>query len=204
MDYLTPSSLAATVLGFLSFLLLAAAWVDLKSHRIPNRLILVGSVTGLLLNSVLPEGYGFASMLPGALGFWKALGGLTVGLAAMSPLYLLRAMGAGDVKLVAMVGAFLGPNAVLGAILLIFVSGGLMAVAVALRDGTLGRLSRNLRQMLTTAMFKALLCELPALDAAPVSAGKLPYGVAIAAGTLMYGVLMRTESIDFLRINLFF
>ncbi len=75
-----------------------------------------GAGLGLLLNSVLPEGYGFVSSLPGALGLWKALAGLGLGLLIMLPLYMLRALGAGDVKLMAMVGAFLGPNATIGAI----------------------------------------------------------------------------------------
>ena len=204
MEYLTPSSLAAIVLGLLGLLLLAAAWVDVRSHRIPNRLVFAGAALGLLLNSVLPEGYGFTSSLPGALGLWKALAGLGIGLAVMLPLYLLRAMGAGDVKLVAMVGAFLGPDATIGAVLLILISGGLLALIVTLRQGTLGRLTSNLRTMLTTAFFKAVLHETPTLDAAPVSAGKLPYGVAIAAGTALYVGLMHSGSFNFLRVGIFF
>jgi prepilin signal peptidase PulO-like enzyme (type II secretory pathway) len=45
-------------------------------------------------------------LLPGAAGFWQALAGFGIGLAALLPMYLMRMLGAGDVKLMAMVGAF--------------------------------------------------------------------------------------------------
>jgi len=190
MNYLTPSLVAAVVLALLCALLLAAVWNDVKSHLIPNWIVFFGAGAGLLLNSVLPEGYGFISVLPGALGFWKALAGLSLGLAIMLPLHMLRAMGAGDVKLVAMVGAFLGPNAVIGTILITFVIGGVMAVVVVLRNGTLGLLINNLYSMLLGSFIRTtVLHEMPTIDAASVSAGKLPYGVAITLGTFTYMAL---------------
>ena len=66
----------------------------------------------------------------------------------MLPLYLLRAMGAGDVKLMAMVGVFVGPLGALSVALLTFVAGGVLALAVAARNGALGRLFWNLKAML--------------------------------------------------------
>ncbi|MFD2270623.1 prepilin peptidase [Undibacterium arcticum] len=69
MDYLTPTLNAVIVIGLLCALLLVAVWSDVKSHRIPNWLVLAGAGLGLLLNSVLPLGYGFVSSLTGALGF---------------------------------------------------------------------------------------------------------------------------------------
>src|SRR4051794_15864624 len=104
MEHLTPALVATIVLGLLCALLLNAIWNDVKSHRIPNRLVFIGAGMGLLLNTVLPEGYGFISALPGALGFWRALVGLGLGILILLPLYMMRGMGAGDVKLVAMVG----------------------------------------------------------------------------------------------------
>jgi prepilin peptidase CpaA len=106
--------LTATLLG-------ASAWAvreDLLAHRIPNRL------TGSLLC------LGF--VLQFAFGGWSALGqaalGALVGLAVLLPLYLLRAMGAGDVKLLAAIGALLGPHWALIAGIYTLLAGGVLAV----------------------------------------------------------------------------
>lgn len=200
MDNLTPSLLATIALSPLAVLLLLAAWRDMKSHCIPNRLVLCGVGLGLLLNSVLPEGYGFVSSLPGALGFWKALAGLGLGFAILLPLYVLRAMGAGDVKLMAMIGAFLGPNAIIGTILVTFIVGGMLTMFVVLRSGTLGLLISNLRIMFMSSFIKAtVLHEMPKVDAAPVSAGKMPYGIAIMFGTFTYIALEHGGHMNFLK-----
>lgn len=200
MNYLTPALVANVVNIILCALLLGAVWNDVKSHRIPNRLVFVGAGLGLLLNSVLPEGTGFVSGLPGALGFWTALEGLALGMIIFLPMYILRAMGAGDVKLMAMVGAFIGPNALIGTIVLTFLIGGLLSLLTALRLGTLDRLFDNLRTMMMSSIFKAVLHEIPTIDSASVSAGKLPYGVAIAAGTLSYFALIYSGHVAFLHV----
>jgi prepilin peptidase CpaA len=110
--------LFATLLG-------ASAWAvreDLLAHRIPNRL------TGSLL--------GLAFTLQLVLGGWSALGeaalGAVVGLAVLLPLYLLRATGAGDVKLLAALGALLGPYWVLVAGLYTLMAGGALALGYLL------------------------------------------------------------------------
>jgi len=154
MDHLSPSLIAAIVIGLLATLLLTAVWSDVKSHGIPNWLVLIGIGLGLLLNSVLPEGYGFVSSLTGALGFNKALAGMALGLVLMLPLYILKGMGAGDVKLMAMTGAFLGPNAIVGTIITTFIVGGVLAMAVTLYHGSMARLLVNVRNMLWGSFFQ--------------------------------------------------
>lgn len=200
MNHLTPALVANIVNIILCALLLGAVWSDVKSHRIPNRLVFVGAGLGLLLNSVLPEGTGFVSGLPGALGLWKALEGLALGMIIFLPMYILRAMGAGDVKLMAMVGAFIGPNALIGTIVLTFLIGGVLSLLTALRLGTLDRLFDNLRTMMMSSIFKAVLHEMPTIDSASVSAGKLPYGVAIATGTLSYFAMIYSGHVAFLHV----
>jgi prepilin peptidase CpaA len=148
--------------------------------------VFAGASAGIAFNAVLPEGLGFASALPGAIGFWNALAGLGLGLGLMLPLYLLRVMGAGDVKLIAMVGAFLGARAIVGVVLATYIVGGMLILAVVLCNGTLGRLLTNLRTMLLSGFFKLVLREMPVVDAAPDSAARMPYGAAIAAGTITY------------------
>lgn len=195
MDHLTPSIVATAVLFALSLFLLGAMWSDVRQRRISNYLVLAGSCVGIACNSILPEGNGFVSALPGGLGLWAAAGGFMAGLVLMLPLYMLRAMGAGDVKLMAMVGAFLGPHAVVRVVLATFLVGGAMALAVVLRNGSLGQLFANLRTMVLAGFFKLTLKEVPTVDAAVVSAGKLPYAVAIAGGTMAW-VALKYMNID--------
>lgn len=166
--------------GLLSALLLAAAWSDMRSHRIPNALVFSGALAAVLLNAILPE----------ASGILDSLAGAGVGLALLLPLYLLRAMGAGDVKLMAMVGAFLGPRDVTGAVLCTFVAGGLLALVVAWQRGVLRKVLSNIRMMLFMGATRVSMGSLPVMEDAPESGGKLPFGVAIAVGTMAYVAAM--------------
>lgn len=89
-------------------------------------------------------------------------------------------MGAGDVKLMAAVGAFLGPLPVIGAALLTFVSGGVLSLAVALWSRSLGRVLNNLRLMGMVALTgRATGFALRDVE----TTGRLPYALAIAVGT---------------------
>ena len=117
---------------------------------------MVGIVTALLLHAVLTLNPPITvEILSAALTRWLA--GLALGLLLLLPLYLLGACGAGDVKLMAMTGAFLGPQDALGAILMTFLAGGLLA---------------------------ALHWHLaPAGKPKPV---RMPYAPAIALGTLVW------------------
>lgn len=167
-----------------------AAIIDLRSRRIPNLLIVTGLIASLLVHVWLE---------PGADWITWGLGMLT-GFALFLPLYLMRGMGAGDVKLMAMVGAFLGPSAIIGVILITFVVGGVLTLVVAARNGSLRLLLGNLRTMLMGSLIKStVLHQMPTLDATPVSAGKMPYGVAIALGTFTYLALEHCGHMNFLK-----
>lgn len=157
-------------------LLLAAALIDLAWRRIPNWLVLSGLVLAFYVQLALPLGG----------GLWATLAGMGVACLVMLPLYLLRATGAGDVKLLAMVGAFLGPLDTLGALLGTFVAGGVMAVLYALRARAVGRLVRNLGGMLHGVLASVSLGMRPVMDAPAESLGRMPYGIAIAVGTIAY------------------
>lgn len=184
---MNPQAVATSVLSILALLLATAAWSDFRRHRIPNSIVLSGVVAGILLNSLLAHGFGFTSRYaPGAGGFIFAIGGLGLGLACLLPFYLLRAMGAGDVKLMAMVGAFLGPSDLLGAVVFTFLAGGAMALVVATRSHAWGLLGQNLRVMLLGGLINVSMGKTPTVDMPVQSAGKLPYAVAIAVGTLSW------------------
>lgn len=180
----TPISAVAWVC--LAVLLAAAVWHDVRSHRIPNPLVLCGILLGVLINGALPQWASVPAGQLGGLGWGGALGGAAAGLAVLLPMYLMRALGAGDVKLMAMVGAFVGAEAVLGAAVATLVAGGVLAVAAALRSRVVGRMLRNVGTLLTSSAVQLGAGELPQIGGVAQSAGQLPYAVAIAAGTASY------------------
>lgn len=183
---MTPKLMGILALVPMLLLLLIVTQQDIRSYRIPNKLVLTGVVLGVALNGLLPGGWGFNSAIPGGLGWFGALKGLGVGLAVLLPLYWLRAMGAGDVKLMGMVGAFLGPVDVLGVVLATFVAGGVVALLMVLWSRKLTGFLQNIKLMLLGGMVKMSAGRLPVVDEAPLSVGKLPYAVAITLGTFGY------------------
>ncbi len=116
------------------------------------------------------RGHIYVHGLGAGLAVW-ALGWLT-GLLLFLPFYMLRGMAAGDVKLMVAVGAWLGAGMALRIALATFVLGGLWGMAVAIRSGQGSQLFHNVIS-LGRAGNRAL------------SVGTLPYGVAIAAGTVV-------------------
>lgn len=90
----------STAAGAVLFVLLVAAVAtDLTNHRIPNLLLLPALSLALILHT----------MSGGIDGLITAAGGFTLGLAMLLPVYALGGMGAGDVKLLGVVGSILGP-----------------------------------------------------------------------------------------------
>lgn len=185
MNYLTPFLVGFAVLTVMSTLLLGAALCDYRSRRIPNALVFPGALIALLLNALLPEGNGFASTLPGGVGIGRALLGMGIGLAVFLPFYLVRAMGAGDVKLMAMVGAFLGPAGAIEGALFAFVAGGVIGVAYLLRKRALRGGLHDALARFTPARFKPANAD--ALQAPPER--RLPFAAAVAAGVIAYAFL---------------
>ena len=167
-------------------LLALAVWHDLRTRRIPNPLVFGGALLGLLLNSVYAGGAGLFVEPFGGIGLGWALLGLLTGLGLLLPMYMLRALGAGDVKLMAMLGAFVGPLAVAGCVVLTLLAGGVLALAVALWTGKLRAVLRNTFHMATHSMLRGLHGDAGPIDAPAAPSGRLPYAVAIAAGTLPY------------------
>lgn len=169
-------------IALLLILLVIAAFFDIASRRIPNQLVLAGLIASFILQINF---YGFE-------GF-KAWGlGLLVGFGSFLPIYMLRAMGAGDVKLMAMVGSFLGLNFALGAVLTTLVVGGILAIATALYSGVLIQTMKNVHTMLMVGMYKTLSGGGAQLDAPAASAGSMPYAVAIGLGTLVHQIILGT------------
>lgn len=158
-------------LGCLAGFLAAAVWWDLRVRRIPNGVIVSGMVFGMCWHI----------LTPGGLGPLPALAGLMLGLVLFLPLYLMRAMGAGDVKLMAMVGVFLGPVDVLGAVLGTFLAGGVIAI------WSVARLRITKNRFLPPDGASCRFVIKPSLVGENHDpALRLPYALAIALGTLGY------------------
>lgn len=168
-----------------------AAYTDLRTRKVSNQIISVGLVLALIFHSIGTTGPGILVQTGGAIGLSSALGGIAVGFAALLPFYALRAMGAGDVKLMMMVGAFLGPLQTLGVVVLTFAAGGVLAIAMALWQRSFRQLVFNLRFMLTTSAVSAANGTSPKFEPLQHTAGRMPYAVAIAAGTLLQLYLVR-------------
>ena len=169
-------------IALLLILLVVAGYFDIKSRRIPNQLVLAGLIASFVLQINLNGFDGFKA--------WGS--GLLVGFGLFLPFYLLNAMGAGDVKLMAMVGAFIGPLYVLGAALVTLAAGGVLAIAMAMYSGALMQTMKNVHTMLTAGMYKTLSGGGAQIDAPAASAGSLPYAVAIGLGTLVHQIILGT------------
>lgn len=166
-------------------ILLVAVVADLRTRRIPNKLILVGLSTALAFHLFGLSRETISTAIGPLAGVSIVLQGVGVGFIGMLPLYLLRAMGAGDVKLMMVVGAFLGPQQSVGAIVLTFAAGGVLALIMALWQRSFMRLAQNVRFILMTSAVRLAGGESPRLEPLEQTAGRLPYAVAIAAGTIL-------------------
>ena len=100
--------------------LAAAVWLDFARHRIPNVLTFGALGAGLLLSAV-------GAGLDGAV---TAFAGAAVAFACFMPLYLMKGMGGGDVKLMAAAGAFLGPMNAFIAAMLTLATGAILGLVV--------------------------------------------------------------------------
>lgn len=184
--FLLPSLLLCALLAL-------AVLHDVRSRRIPNRLVFAGALAGLALHGFLPPGTGFINEPLGGMGFLTSLAGLGVGLVLLLPMYAMNAMGAGDVKLMAMVGAFLGPQAIIATALLSMVAGGVLALTVALWNGKLMAAMANSYYLILNTFISSLAGAGVRMSAPAEPSGKLAYAIAIAAGTLLYIFFAKTK-----------
>jgi prepilin peptidase CpaA len=164
-----------THLAALAAMLLAAMWHDTATRRIPNTLVLWGSLTAIGL-SLSPHGIGLGSAIAGGL----------VGFLGFLVFYLIRAVGAGDVKLAAATGLFVGYPDMLWVNLLILLAGGVLSITWAVFSRQLGQTWGNLSTGFTQLWLRRSHGPSAELAPFPVSATRIPYALAIAAGTAVH------------------
>ena len=150
-----------------------ACVTDLRTRRIPNPLTLGGAVVALAYFAVFQ---GLRGVGVSALG-WGS------GLAVFLPFYLLRGLGAGDVKLMACLGAWLGPATALWTGLYAALAGGVMAVIVALAAGQFRAVTGRTAELLTYFRVVGVRPH-PTLTLQRSTGPRLPYALPIAAGVI--------------------
>jgi prepilin peptidase CpaA len=144
---------------------------DLRSRRIPNWLTFGAALAGVVTHTAIG----------GWAGLAQAAGGWCVGLLLFLPFFLLRGMGGGDVKLLAALGAWLGPGSTLWLAAWSAICGGAFAIVVATARGYTGQALTNVWGIL---MFWRVMGVQPHPGVTLESAKgpRLPYSLPIAAG----------------------
>jgi prepilin peptidase CpaA len=146
---------------------------DVRTRRIPNALSAAGMVAGVSLQA----------LYFGPAGGLASLGGLVVAGGALLAPFALGGIGAGDVKLMAAVGALLGPALALRALLLGMILGGVLMLVHLARLGRAGEKLAATGRMLRAAARQRSVAPLRTSADAP-GAVTLPYSVPLGLGTL--------------------
>ena len=171
----SDATFTAAIIATLLVLLAAAVVTDLKSHRIPNILLAPALSIALLVHAL----HG------GADGLFMAVGGLALGVVMLWPLYWVGGMAAGDVKLLGVVGSFLGPwGAVVAGIGTMMIGGIFGIVVIAWRHIRLVPAIHAAQMPSPSAGERHISADLTLLKSQkPVMT--IAYAPAIAAGTVM-------------------
>lgn len=152
---------------------LVGAVTDVRSARIPNKLTYTALLAALSLRSTL---LGLSGIKSGAIGVLIA-GGL------FFALFVLGAMGGGDMKLMAAVGAWVGSTQVATFILAAAIAGGVLALGRILFRNMLGETLRNTTRLIYYRLTSGMQPH-PELNVQSSSSQRIPFGVAIAVGAL--------------------
>lgn len=165
------------VVWVVSVVLVEAAVIDGLKLRVPNWLTF----------HLILGGVGFSAWYGGVPALLASLEGLGLGLALLLPLWMIGGMGAGDVKLLAGVGAWVGPAAVLGAFVTSAVVGGVMALAMVAWSGEYAHhwaMFQTIGHEILTVRDPSKLSETAAARKPDMML--LPYGIPLAIGSIAY------------------
>ena len=169
-----------TIVNYALLVPLAAliTYYDARYRRIPNAFVLATLVAGLAMNATLG----------GWQGLLASFGGCLAAFCLMLLLHVFGAMGAGDVKLFAAIGAVIGSSLVVPTFLVVLLPGGVLAVVQMIRGGMVRETLWRVAQI-----FVGLLpgWELPRFSVPAERAKTIPYGVAITLGSLISLAIFR-------------
>jgi prepilin peptidase CpaA len=147
-------------------------YYDVRYRRIPNAYVLATLISGLSVNIIFG----------GLQGAMASLGGCLLAFTLMFILHVFGAMGAGDVKLFAAIGAVTGAQLVLPTFVVVVLTGGLLAFVLMLRGGAIRDTMHRVLQI-----FVGLLpgWQMPRFSVPADRRLTIPYGVAITFGSLI-------------------
>lgn len=170
---------ANVIMALLIPLAIIITYYDVRYRRIPNSFVLATLASGLAVNTIFG----------GLHGLYASLGGCALAFIMMLMLHVFGAMGAGDVKLFAAIGAVTGAHMVPTTFLIVVLTGGLLAVVSMVRAGVVMTTMHRVLQI-----FVGLLpgWQMPKFAVPADSKHTIPYGVAITMGSIISIAIFRT------------
>ena len=156
--------------------ILLASWIDFSQHRVPNWLNLALAVTGFVAQLLY---FGAGGLATGGLGLLTGFGLLIV-------VWMMHGMGAGDVKLMAAIGVWLGPTLTFYAFAVGALIGGVVAMIMIVSTGRLRVAYANLNVIFVKCLSRdTMFSEFGSAKSFGNTSQLLPYGVPLTAGTLI-------------------
>ena len=154
------------------------AYYDVRYRRIPNAFVLAAFSGGVLMNAILG----------GLQGVYSSITGCAFAFFLMFMLHIFGAMGAGDVKLFAAIGAVTGAQLVVPTFIVVVLTGGLLAVVSIIRAGILMTTMQRVLQI-----FVGMLpgWQMPKFTVPLDRKHTIPYGVAITMGSIISIAIFR-------------
>jgi prepilin peptidase CpaA len=160
-------------------LAIVIGYYDVRYRRIPNSFVLAALVSGVAMNTIFG----------GLHGLYASLGGCALAFVLMFMLHVFGAMGAGDVKLFAAIGAVTGAHLVLPTFVVVVLTGGLLAIVSIIRAGVVMTTMQRVFQILVGLLPG---WEMPRFAVPSDRRHTIPYGVAITLGSIISTTIFRT------------
>jgi prepilin peptidase CpaA len=153
-----------------------ASWIDYKERRVPNWLNAAIAAMGILVQGVF---FGWS-------GVGTALSGMLIGFGVLIVPWLMHGMGAGDVKLMAAIGAWFGPVMTVTAFCSGALIGGVIAVIMIVASGKLWMAYANCGTILTKmSRTETMFSEFGSAKSFGETSSLLPYGVPLTIGSVL-------------------
>ena len=163
--------------------LAVATFTDLRSRRVPNWLVLPFLLAGFVVSPWRQDWNGHGQGF-GWPGLGQSFAGFALAVLVYGFLFWMGGMGAGDVKLCAAIGAWIGPSQLFLALILTGLAGGVMVLFWAIYAGFFKELFSGAGDLLFGWIRRGMVRDPEMVLANPLKR-KMPYAPAIAVGTLM-------------------
>ena len=153
-------------------------YYDVRYRRIPNAFVFATLVSGIAINGIFG----------GFQGLYASVGGCVLAFGLMFILHVFGAMGAGDVKLFAAIGAVIGAHLVLPNFLVVVLTGGVLAMISIIRSG---RVMTTMNRVLQILVGLLPGWNMPKFAVPADRSHTIPYGVAITVGSIISLAIFR-------------